>query len=445
MTTPILDFLSKYRDTGAVRAHMPGHKGKSFLGFEDIDVTEITNADSLYHADGIIKESEACASKLFGSATYYSTEGSSQVIRAMLSLVTKDAARKGTRPLVLAARNVHRSFISAAALLDIDVEWISLEDTYLSSSVSPENLRARIAELNRVPTAVYVTTPDYLGNLIDVKALSSVCAEYSTLLLVDNAHGAYLRFLESSLHPIDLGADMCSDSAHKTLPALTGAAYMHLSNKLDSFFFENAKDSLSLFGSSSPSYLILASLDRLNSYVSNGYAQKLCSFTKKVAQIKEDLTRHGYSLIGDEPLKITIKTKGYGYEGTAVAKLLEDAKIYPEFADSDYLVLMITPENTEAELLYILSVLKSVRKLSPIPESTPKLSVAKRAMSIREAIFADKETISTALALGRIYASHNIPCPPAVPILMPGEIIDESAIEAFNYYGYTECTVVKND
>ena len=102
---------------------------------------------------------------------------------------------------------------------------------------------------------MYVTSPDYLGGMQDVAALAEVCHRYGTLLAVDNAHGAYLRFLRPSRHPLDLGADLCCDSAHKTLSVLTGGAYLHIARTAPTSLAENAKEALALFGSTSPSYL----------------------------------------------------------------------------------------------------------------------------------------------------------------------------------------------
>ena len=124
MRTPIADFVRAYANSGGVRLHMPGHKGKTFLGCEPLDITEINGADVLYSAHGIIDESERNASHLFKTAhTYYSTEGSTLAIKAMLMLAMQ-SRKSDTPPVVLAARNVHRAFISAAALLDFSVEWL---------------------------------------------------------------------------------------------------------------------------------------------------------------------------------------------------------------------------------------------------------------------------------------------------------------------------------
>ena len=119
MDTPICDFVDRYIESGAFRAHMPGHKGKAFLGMEPLDITEFAGADSLYEATGIIRQSEENASRLFGCKTLYSTEGSSQCIRAMLHLAALYAKEQGKQPLIAAARNVHKTFLSAAALLDL--------------------------------------------------------------------------------------------------------------------------------------------------------------------------------------------------------------------------------------------------------------------------------------------------------------------------------------
>ena len=128
MKTPIVNFVNAYAEKNMSRMHMPGHKGKGFLGCEKFDITEVSGADSLYEADGIIAESEANATKLFGTGrTVYSTEGSSQCIRAMLHLAVmnwKTFVKAGERPLVIAARNVHKAFVYAAALIDFDVDWL---------------------------------------------------------------------------------------------------------------------------------------------------------------------------------------------------------------------------------------------------------------------------------------------------------------------------------
>ena len=258
METPIADFVRRYADSGMIRAHMPGHKGKPFLGCETLDITEIQGADSLYEAEGIIRRSESYAGELFGSGrTVYSTEGSSQCIRAMLYLAL--TCGNGSRTVV-AARNVHRAFVYSAALLDFEIVWLWPEcsSSLCGCPVSPDTLERTLAEMPAPPAAVYLTSPDYLGGMADISALAEVCRKHGTLLAVDNAHGAYLKSLPRSLHPMDLGADLCSDSAHKTLPAPGQTALLFSS---DRFPQQALRRAAALYGSSSPSYVFLAALD----------------------------------------------------------------------------------------------------------------------------------------------------------------------------------------
>lgn len=446
MNTPICDFVKKYSESGSARLHMPGHKGQKFLGAEHLDITEIEGADVLYSAEGIIKESMENASSLFSTAkTLYSTEGSSLSIRAMLYLTALYAKESGKKPLILAGRNAHKAFLSAAALNCLEVQWLYPEESegLLSCKVTPEKLRAHLENAEEKPVALYVTSPDYLGNMVDVQGLSAVCKAFGLLLLVDNAHGAYLNFLENSAHPIALGADACCDSAHKTLPVLTGGGYLHIGKTAPEIFKTQAQRAMALFASTSPSYLILQSLDMANRYLAEGYREKLSAFVKKLEKVKGALTEKGYTLSGDEALKITICAKAYGYLGTELAKILEAKGIIPEFADADFLVLMLTPENSDADLNLLLHTLSGVEKRQAIAPSAPKNFRLKKALSIRDALFSPSVEVNAKDAEGEILASYAISCPPAVPIAVCGEVIDENAVKAFEYYGVEKIRIVR--
>ena len=440
MKTPICTFLQKYASDDYLRLHMPGHKGIGEL--EAFDLTEIKGADSLYEADGIIKESEGYASELFGSYTLYSTEGSSLCIRAMLYLALLTKAG-GKRPVILAGRNAHKVFISGAALLDFDIRWLMGGTSYLSASITSREVEEVIASMQEPPLAVYITSPDYLGNIADIRGISEVCKRHGVLLLVDNAHGAYLAFTEPSSHPIALGADMCADSAHKTLPCLTGTAYLHVSESMPIKIKERAKTAMALFGSTSPSYLLLASLDQANRYLANGYKEKLKSFTAKLDEMKRNLISVGYEIVGDEGMKLTVMPKSYGYTGYELADHLRKFKIEPEFADPDFIVLMPTPEITERELAKVEVVLLMLKRKAPILDELPSLSPPKKAISPREAILSPAERIAVEEAEGRILADITVGCPPAVPIAVSGELITKEIINAFKYYGIDFCSVVE--
>ncbi len=444
MKTPIFDFLGEYKNKSPERFHMPGHKGVGILFCEEYDITEIDGADSLFDATGVIFESERNASEIFGAHTFYSTEGSSLSIRAMLYLAALHAKENGKEPLILAARNAHKSFISAAALIDFKIEWIypEKESSYLSAKIDTERLKRRFASEKERPTALYITAPDYLGNVEDISALAKICQENGALLLVDNAHGAYLKFLNPSRHPIDLGADISCDSAHKTLHALTGSAYLHISKSLPESFKERAKQAMSLFASTSPSYLILASLDKLNETLAE-YEAALASFLPKAEALRKKLSALGFEFVGNEPLKLTIAAKKYGYLGYELAKKLTDKNVYPEFYDKDFLVLMLTPDNSDESLDNLYKVLSELERKPEILEKAPHFFAPVCKISPREAVFSPYERVAASEALGRILAEPSVFCPPAVPILVPGELIDENALRVFDYYGIETLPVVK--
>lgn len=447
MNTPICDFVERYAASGTVRLHMPGHKGAAFLGCERLDLTEIEGADSLYCAQGIIRESEENAAALFGTGrTLYSTEGSSQCIRAMLylAMLAFGRQRPGVKPVILAARNVHKAFLTAAALLDFEIVWLFPENQDFSlcrCGVGPAQVEAA---LEKAPHAagVYLTSPDYLGNTADIAGLAEAAHRRGVPLLVDNAHGAYRRFLAPSRHPISLGADVCCDSAHKTLPVLTGGAYLHIAKSTPEVFHSQARAAMAMFGSTSPSYLILQSLDRANRTLSEGYADRLAQTVSRVEGVKARLARAGWRFAGDEPLKITIDAKEYGYTGGQLAGVLKAAGIAWEYADPDYLVLMPAPENPPGDLERLTDALLSVERKPAVRGGAPGFVEPVRRMPVRKAMFLPSEPVDTKDAAGRTAASLAASCPPAISPAVPGEVISENTVEIYQYYGIDTVSVL---
>lgn len=443
MNTPICDFVRAYRESDALRLHMPGHKGRPLLGPEELDITEIPGADVLYHARGIIRESEENAASLFGSArTFYSAEGSSLCIRAMLQLSLLYARLRGLPPRIAAGRNAHRVFLEAAALLDLELRWIGCGPSLLSCVPTLSELEALFSDPESAPAAVYLTSPDYLGNCLDLRSFAELCHRHGALLLVDNAHGAYLKFLSPSKHPLDQGADLCCDSAHKTLPVLTGGAWLHLSHSCPKELLPMAEQALALFASTSPSYLILQSLDAVNPLLAGAYPGRIRETAAKVEALKASLRTGGWTLYGQEPLKLCLLPKPFGYTGEALAALLQEAGIVPEFSDPDHLVLMISPENTEAELQRLEAFLLSLPCLPAMQVAPPPLPAPQPVLSPREALLSPFETLPAERCLGRILATPCVGCPPAVPIAVCGERLGPEALALFRYYGIEELDVV---
>lgn len=443
MDTPIADFVRRYAASDTARLHMPGHKGRAFLGCEAMDITEIAGADSLYEADGIIRESEENAAALFGAArTLFSTEGSSQCIRAMLFLCLTCRA-PGARPAVVAARNAHKAFIFAAALLDLEVLWLWPErmTSLCACEIAPGQLARTLDAMDAPPAAVYITSPDYLGGQADIAALAQVCHAHGTVLAVDNAHGAYLRFLTPSRHPLDLGADICCDSAHKTLPVLTGGAYLHIAKSAPAAFAQRARQAMALFGSTSPSYLTLCSLDLCNACLADGYAQALSETVMRLSALRARLAESGWRTLPSDPLKVTLDACAAGTTGTALSQRLRAHGIECEFADPETVVLMLTPQTPRADMDRLTRALGT--RTSPA-RPWPDLPAARgaRVCSIREAVFAPHETVPSGDALGRVCGAPTVACPPAIPIVVSGEIITQEALTLFAHYGIEGVDVV---
>ncbi len=434
MNTPIADFVNNYIKSEKARLHMPGHKGVSFLGIEKFDITEIKGADELYSPEGIILESEKNASALFStSKTVYSAGGSSQSINAMLFL----AKAKSQSNTVLAGRNAHKAFLYASAKLDCNIEWLYPKDNsnLYSCKITKDELKTKLCEMSEKPFAVYITSPDYLGGISDIKALSEVCREYDIPLLVDNAHGAYLAFCQKSLHPIHLGADLCCDSAHKTLPVLTGGGYLHIAKDDRYGFSQRAILAMEIFGSTSPSYLILQSLDLCNKYINESIRDEIEICSQKINKIRSVMP---IADLSQEPLKITADLR------QVVNKdIFSVHGIEPEYFDGDFIVFMLTPQNPDEDFEKLKKAFSEIRvedapikKDLPIPQPTRK-------MSTRQAIFSGSETINIDNALNRICAAPTVSCPPAIPIAVSGEVITENHIKLFKRYNINRISVVK--
>lgn len=444
MNTPICDFVRNYIKNSPVRVHMPGHKGHALpdCGFGDAflyDITEIPGADALFEAEGIIRQSEENAKRLFGTAeTVYSAGGSTLCIQAMLST----ACGRGSS--FICARNAHRSVINACALLDLDPIWLYPEYTSgsaVSGEISPKVVEnAIISNSKKHPACVFITSPDYLGKIADIRGIARVCRKYDIPLLVDNAHGAYLAFLENNLHPIALGADMCCDSAHKTLPVLTGGAYLHSGKR---FSAAELKRNMSLFGSTSPSYLILESLDLCNKYLTESFGKDLSETVKRVNALKSRLSAV-YEILDTEPLKLTVNALPCGLSGNELAERLRERGVEAEYSDSVHAVMMFSAMNTESDFERIANAMESI----PMPRiwlEPPDVRILplKRALSPAEACFSPKVRINTTDSLGKIAAETVSVCPPCVPVVTPGEVIDENTIKILKIYSIFQINVVQ--
>ena len=442
MNTPIYDFLIKYNASGAVRCHMPGHKGRGcaeeLVSLYGLDITEIDGADSLFEANGIIAQSEQNMSSLYGTAgTVYSAGGSTLCIQTMLAIMKREKRR------IFAVRNVHRAFLNALALLDLDAEWLLPEYSggILSGELDLQMVETALKN-SRMPSCLYVTSPDYTGKTADIAALAALCRKYDARLLVDNAHGAHLAFFEDNRHPIALGADMCCDSAHKMLPALTGAAMLHTSRPE---YAGILKQTMGLFASTSPSYLIMASLDLCSRYIHESIRSDIAENLGFIKRLK-DYFSSMLVFADSEPFHITIKAVESGFDGNELAQLLRENGVECEYSDTALVILLMSPFSRQDDYRRLSSALeKALCSAVKSPEKAQRINMTlpQKAMSVCEAVFSESEETDVENALGRICAEVKVPCPPAVPIAASGEIIDESCINIFKMYGISTVNVVK--
>lgn len=413
---------------------------------EAYDLTEIKGADYLFESAGVIDESERQTASLFGAArTLYSTEGSSLCIKTMLAIAEHCRADRTQRMTVIAPRNVHKAFINACILLDIDVRWVypaAKSRSLCSSGVTAEDIAQALAECPRKPDGVYVTSPDYLGHIGDIGGISAVCREHDVPLMVDNAHGAYLKFLEEDIHPITLGADVCCDSAHKTLPCYTGGAWLHISPAAPKSFGDCAKKLMSLFASTSPSYLIMESLDLCSDYLSKNYRAELAQTAARTELCRKRLGEMGWKTVGEEKCKLTIAAAERGISGGELGDLLREKSIEPEYTDPDYTVLMTTPFNTEEDFSRLERAMAAIPVRGGRSVSFDEIPRAAVRMPIRQAAFSPSRAIPVEEAAGCICGMTVTSCQPSVPIAVSGEEITPEIIKILKRYGILEISVL---
>ena len=287
-----------------------------------------------------------------------------------------------------------------------------------------------------------------------------MCKDFGVPLLVDNAHGAYLRFLpQGGQHPIALGAAMCCDSGHKTLPVVTGGAYLHLGKNAPVQDEAAVRNALALFGSTSPSYLILQSLDKCNQILSEGYPLRLLQCCGHLTRLRRELNeaaaaKHcpGPLALESEPLKVTLDAAVLGLSGTELAEKLRAAKIECEYADPRYLVLMFTPDNPPQDFERLTAAVLRIAEELAGPVTLPEETAGEfaelerglhRRCTIRQAVFAPQEQLPAEQAVGRICAMPTVSCPPAIPIVVSGEQITPAAAAWMKRYHVEEVSVIR--
>lgn len=444
--TPLKRALDEYIRQDYARLHMPGHKGASISPFGKLmayDVTEVEGTDSLFEDDGPLKELEEIFTRLYGTkGTVMSAGGSTLCIQAMLRMVAKKEGR------ILAGRNIHAAAVNAMALLGLEPVWVypnRKQEERLIGEISPDEIRSVLEKEKQEGTldslcAVYVTSPDYFGVMSDICSIAQIAHEYGLPLLVDNAHGAHLHFLKEEYHPMQLGADLCCDSLHKTMPALTGAALLHTS---DAKYCPQMKGAMTVFGSTSPNYLIMLSMDSTAAFLMQDGAERIQQTVTRCEELRQKVREKGFVLPQHcDPMRLTLPLAGTGWDAQNFRKLLRKHKIMEEYLSDSGCVLLFSPFNREEDFKRTEALLDEVL-IQNQPFTSFPIVPSEKVMSLREAFLSPKESVPVEKAEGRIAAQVKITCPPGIPLVMPGERLHKEIIKILKNSGIFVIDVVK--
>lgn len=438
---PIFGALAAYARSKQASFHTPGHKNMELSGdffkIYPFDATELSCTDELYSPEGCISEAEAKATKLFGSFhTFFSAGGASQCVKAALA---EFAGKK-----VIFDRNIHFSAASAAAFYGIETVFVCGkcdETTSLPIPPTAEDFRKAIDE-NPDAKAIFLTSPNYFGISADCLAVRKLCDEKNITFIDDNSHGTHYFFCPETKNSAFDGhhAHAVIDSAHKTLPVMTGGAFLHYNKEIS---LSAVRRRMMAAGSTSPSFPILASLD-VGRAVCSREGEKLYSeCCNKTAKIKKNLKDHGF-LISDgantDPLRLAVY---FGEKCSDIAEKLEKNNIYPEMISSGFIVFIITPFNRESDIELLEKTLLSFEPVETVEKTDLKFNIPPRKMTVRDAFFAEREDVEPLDSAGRVTAEmiafHQPPC---VPLALPGEIISSELARLLCEKNYGKVEVV---
>ena len=433
MPTPLYDALKEYAQKNPARFHMPGHKGKflpapELAGLASIDLTELLPTGNLYEAGEPFDSAQRLWAELFGfDFCQFLTGGSTMGIHTGLTL----CAGPGEKALV--DRGCHRAVFNALAMLDLEPVWLErpwLDSENMIGPISPEQVEKMLDRHPDIKT-VCITSPTYAGVLSDVEVISQIVHARGGTLFVDGAHGAHLPFL--GVDPFR-GADAAAVSAHKTLPAMGQSALLFV-NGVDP---DRVRRTASIFGSSSPSYPMLVSMDLARDWLLGEgrweYRRTACrvfEFRQAFPSLKD-----GLSL---DPCRLTLKVK----DGPAFARALEERGIFPEMEDGGHVVLICSAQDSDGDLYRLEGALVELRERMGDCAPIPAPPLPERVSSPRAALFAPGELRTLRDCEGEVSACQIAPYPPGVPVVAPGERITKKELAYLEKIGYNMLSEVR--
>lgn len=448
--TPIIDKIKKYKNNKPYSFHTPGHKNgrliptslRNLWGDElgACDLTEIAELDNLHEPQGCIKEAQLRASQIFGAKeTFFLVNGSSVGIHVAIMALAHEKA-------IFVPRHVHKSVYNALVLAN--AQPIYLPVNYELETGIPLGLEPAILEeyIHQFPACkvLILPNPNYQGISYKIEENIALAKKNGLQVIVDEAHGSHFLF-----HPqlpssgIDLGADIIIQSWHKTLPVLTQASVLHIGQE---YCGPSVQDFLNMLQTTSPSYLLLASLDACQAFMAKEGKKSLEDSYRKIYFLKKEL-KNLENLVVDfnlnlprDFLKLNISSsKISGYEMDRI--LQSQYRIYCELAEENYLLFMFALKVEDKVLLKLKQALIAIDKMLMNKKDKAAKNygfyyafIPQSALSPQEAFYFPKEEVAWDNSLGRISGEFIIKYPPGIPLLVPGEIIDKKILD-----------IIKND
>ena len=430
--------LKDYANSGTYPFHMPGHKRIAERGLPyAIDITEIDDFDNLHEPCGCLAQLQKDAAELFRSRYAFAlVNGSTVGILAATRAMTKGGDR------VLIARNSHMAVYHAAELCRLDTEYIlpdTVDGSGILASISPDSVE-KMLKANPETSLVVITSPTYEGVVSDIRSIAAICHRYGARLLVDEAHGAHFPFSDSfPQSAVQCGADAAVTSLHKTLPAMTQTALL-LTN--DEGLAKEMQRQLTVFETSSPSYVLLASVDRCLTFLKDSrgafddYTRRLLEFRQAAASLLHLSVAHD-ELINAENVfdydigKLCIFGNGYMSGRELMDTLRSDYHLELEMALGDYALAMTSVYDTDEgfdRLINALVDIDSKCKAADHPQTITASPLPQKRCTISEAVNADGKMCDIDQAEGKISREYVRAYPPGIPIIAPGEVIDREVL-----------------
>lgn len=434
--------LLDYQASGAYPFHMPGHKRNKdgFVNPFFVDITEIEGFDNLHHAEGILKEAQERAAYLYGSEKcYFLVNGSTCGILSAISACT----RKGGR--ILMARNCHKAAYHGALLEELNVVYMYPQverELGINGGIQPDDVENSLKE-NADIQAVFITSPTFDGVVSDVGKIAEIVHGYGIPLIVDEAHGAHFGF--HSYFPVSsikLGADIVIHSLHKTLPSLTQTALLHLNGSLADQ--ERVERYLGIYQTSSPSYVLMAGMDECIRLISDQKYKIFERFSKELKEFyrcalnlkhirvagKEQIGRSG--IYDFDPSKLILSVRGMNMDGNELARILrEKYQLELEMAAGSYALALTSIADSGQGFVRLKQALEEIdagltksRDISLCDAVTKNKTVCR----ISDALNRERETVELERAAGRISGEFIYLYPPGIPLIVPGERIEQEVI-----------------